>query len=698
MFRILLALLALLLPAPSYALSSDWVRGADVSVRLVSGVDGVGNGDTVPLGLEIDLADGWHTYWRSPGEAGIPPQLDWSHSQTPDGNLKTATLLYPAPKRYTAYGLETVGYRGHIVFPIDATLAKPGQALNADAAIDLLICSSICVPKHFDLHLTVPAGAATPGAEADLLQQARAALPTDAEKAGILITGVNNDGKRLSFSITTRDALQTPDIFVEDPDNIGFGAPVIKMNADNHDATLTVTPTDTLPDGTTLAGMPLTVTITNGDHAAEIKLHAPPATPVSAPPAPLGTNFITAVLLALLGGLILNLMPCVLPVLSLKILGIVSHGGGTPRRVRYSFLHTAAGIIVSFIALAAATVALNHFGLALGWGVQFQQPLFLIFLITLLTFFAANLWGLFEIPLPRFLADRVDPAYHPKLAGDFATGALATLLATPCSAPFLGTAVGFALASGTAQIFAIFAALGCGMAAPYLAVAAFPRAATLLPRPGAWMITLRIVLGIALALTAIWLTWVLAAQITVSAATALGLLMTGIVILLALRKQGMKRGLILAGILEFCLVALVLGFTGMDKPKAAPEMDRKWLAYSPDGLAADIAEGKTVFLDVTADWCLTCKANMKFTLTRGDVAQRLFHSSVVAMQADWTNPDPVITGLLRKYNRYGIPFNIVYGPGAPHGIVLPELLDAGDVLDALDKASAAPTSQTTQNQ
>jgi suppressor for copper-sensitivity B len=719
----LFAILLLLIPVHAFALSSDWARDDAVAVRLISGVDGVGNGVTVPLGLEVQLADGWHTYWRSPGEAGLPPQLDWSRSQSDAGNLQGATLLFPAPQRYSAYGLETIGYRDHVLFPIDATLRIPGQALSADVSLDLLICSSICVPKHFDLKFDVPAGPATPSAEASLLQQARTRLPTDGDSAGILLKSIANDGQNLTFSIASRDALVQPDVFVEDTHNIGFGAPQVSIDPLGHAASLTVKPVDTMPAGLPLAGMHLTLTFINGDSATEIKTIAPFATPHSNAPPVMPLSFGAALLFALLGGLILNLMPCVLPVLSLKILSVARHGGGAKNLVRQSFVTSAAGILFSFLVLAGITALLKSFGHALGWGVQFQQPAFLMLLVLVLTFFAANLWGLFEIPLPRWLADTIEEAsdderdeaeekskpeegealeksgkaaftpeiqgpYHPKLAADFVTGAFATLLATPCTAPFLGTAVGFALASGYADIFAIFAMLGFGMALPYLAVALVPGVATMLPKPGPWMLHLRRLLGIALAVTALWLVWVLAAQITPPYALTFGLFMAAIVILLALKKRGFKRGLILAGIIEFCVVGLVLGICGSTIFKLAPNVDRMWLAFDQNALDADIAEGKTVFLDVTADWCLTCKANMRFVLSRDEIAERLFRTDIITMQADWTNPDPVISDLLHKYRRYGIPFNVVYGPGAPQGIVLPELLTPAAVLKALDKAAA----------
>ena len=689
MIRFLFALIFVLLPAQAFALAGDWVRDEGVAVRLIAGQNAVGDGGAVPLGLELQLEEGWHTYWRSPGEAGLPPQLDWSRSQTEENNLQAATLWYPAPHRYTAYGLETIGYRDHVVFPIDAVLRHAGRALKADVSVDLLICGSLCMPKHFDLTLAVPAGAAAGGAEAELLHLARDDVPSDSATSGLLLKGVSGDGKSLTFAITSRDPLTQPDIFIENDKNIGFGAPEIVVGALGFEASLTVRPVETLPAGVSLAKLPLTLTIVSGDHATEIRTEtsAPPALLSSAAYVRHSVSFSFALLFALIGGFLLNLMPCVLPVLSLKIVSVVSHGGGEARKVRQSFLTTAAGIVFSFLVLACAMVLLKHLGLALGWGVQFQQPAFLMFLILLLVFFAANLWGLFEIPLPRFLVDRMDRAYHPKLVGDFATGAFATLLATPCSAPFLGTAIGFALAGGATEILAVFAALGLGMATPYLTVALFPRAATLLPKPGLWMVRLRHILGLALALTALWLIWVMAAQIAVSRAVGFGLLMIVLMLLLILKKRGLSRHLMQGGIIFVCAAALALGLYGETKPAALPHSEGLWQVFNEAVMNADLAEGKTVFLDVTAAWCLTCKANAKFTLSNPEVAQRLFHGDIVAMQADWTNPDPVVIDLLHKYGRYGIPFNVVFGAAAPQGIVLPELLTPALVLKALDEAS-----------
>jgi suppressor for copper-sensitivity B len=397
---------------------------------------------------------------------------------------------------------------------------------------------------------------------------------------------------------------------------------------------------------------------------------------------------------ALMGGLILNLMPCVLPVLSLKILALIGHGGGDKKEIRSGFLATAAGIVVSFLALAAMTSVVKLAGSAVGWGVQFQQPLFLGIMIALITLFAANLFGWFEIPLPQFLADiGANSGQGGGWVGHFATGAFATLLATPCSAPFLGTAVGFALAHGTLEIFSIFLLLGLGMAMPYLAVAAWPQLAQKLPRPGGWMITARKVLGLALLATGLWLLSVLAIVIGLRVGVAMAAVMGLALVLLALahRIPALPKGLVMVA-----TVAAAIGLSMLGEAPAAE--DKKaiakglWKPFDQAAMAAEVAAGHTVFVDVTAEWCLTCQVNKQAVVYRGDVAKRLKAPGIIAMQADWTRPDETIANYLASFGRYGIPFDAVYGPGAPNGVVLPELLTEDAVLQALDQASGKPAS------
>ena len=388
--------------------------------------------------------------------------------------------------------------------------------------------------------------------------------------------------------------------------------------------------------------------------------------------------------LAFLGGLILNLMPCVLPLLALKLFAALRLGGQAPGAVRAGFLATAAGILASFLLLAFAIVLLRRAGSLIGWGIQFQEPAFVAMLAAVTMLFSANLWGLFELRLPRAVTDRLGSPAREGLAGHFATGFLATLLATPCSAPFLGTAVGFALTRSGPVILAVFLALGLGLATPYLAVAAYPRAAAWLPRPGAWMVQLRRILGLALVGTVLWLLWVLSGQIGPGAAGAIGGLLAGSVLLLALRPRmtGLGRKLASAGFAGLVLIIVALPILAERQGSAADEGAVAWRRFDRGDLRRRVAEGHVVLVDVGARWCPTCRLNERLVLDRAPVADRL-SGDVLPVRADWTLADPAVSAFLASYGRFGVPFTIVYGPHAPHGLPLPEILTADAVLDAV---------------
>jgi len=637
---LLVLVLALTLPAfrSAGAAVSDWGRAEMVEARLVSAVDGTGTGGSVSLGLQVRLWPGWKTYWRSPGDAGLPPRLDWTGS----GNLAGVDIAWPAPIRFRVFGLETFGYEHELVLPLTARLAKPGRPLALKSAVDLLVCRDICVPAHFDLALALPAGPATPSAEATLIAEAVGKVPGDGAAAGLALATVRDasgpDGPAVEIEATARRPFAEPDLFLEGEAGQAFRPPEFRFDLGNRRLTarlaLLPPPAGAAPV-TSFTGKTLGVTLTDGARSLEARATV-------APPAAAGPALWPMLALALLGGLILNLMPCVLPVLSMKLLALVGHGGGCERAVRGGFLASAAGIIVSFLGLAGAMIALKAAGAAAGWGIQFQQPLFLGVMMLVVAGFAANLWGLFEIPLPRAFAALAERrSGSGRLAAPFLTGVFATLLATPCSAPFLGTAVGFALARGPLEILAVFATLGLGLALPYLLVAGFPRLATALPRPGHWMITLRRVLGLALAGTALWLGWLLAVSLHPPA------------------------------------------------PAAPQAQEAHWRAFDLAAVKSEVAAGHVVFVDVTADWCLTCLANKRLVLDRPEIAARLNDptGAVVAMRADWTRPDEAISRYLAGFGRYGVPFNAVYGPAAPEGLPLPELLSREIVLGGLAKAA-----------
>lgn len=684
-FAALPMLLALVLSGNALAAAGSWTKGGPVEARLVSAMDGAGDRDSVPLALEIRLERGWKTYWRSPGDAGLPPQIDWSGS----ANLKEASFGYPVPHRMTTLGIETVGYDGAVTFPVRAVPTEPGKPLDLKAGVDLLVCSDICIPQRVDVALSLPAGPAVAGPEANIVSRAENSVPGDGRAAGLEIRAVRAQGAVLEVEAAAREPFATPDVFVELDPPVALSAPKLRLADAGRTAVLRFQVADA-PKDLDLAGRAATLTLVDGDRAMETR-GTVAAGPVGGD-AGVAPSLLAMLGVALLGGLILNLMPCVLPVLSLKLLHAVQHGTAPPRAVRAGFLASAAGIVASFLLLAGVMVGLKSAGAAVGWGIQFQQPLFLVFMVVLVTLFAANLWGVFEIPLPRALADALaGPEEGHGLAGPFATGAFATLLATPCSAPFLGTAVGFALARGPLEIVSIFAALGVGLALPYLAVAAFPRVARLMPRPGRWMLTLRRVLAVALALTGVWLLSVMAVQVGGTVAGLVAALMAGLVLALWLgrRLAGRVRwaGAALAGLLALAAFALPAQFGQHADAAPAAGAATRWAVFDEAAIRGHVAAGRTVFVDVTADWCITCQANKKLVINRGEAAKRLDSDAVVPMRADWTRPDERITAYLAWHGRYGIPFNIVYGPGAPDGIPLPELLSEAAVVEALDRAA-----------
>jgi len=675
------------------AAESSWTESDFARARLIAAAPAVGQAETIDLGLEIALEPGWKTYWRTPGDAGVPPVLDWTGSQ----NVADATLLWPAPERFTLFGIDTFGYAEEVIFPLRVTPQRPGEPVTLDATLTYMVCEEICIPLEAQLSLHLPAGEALPSPNGYRIERFRARVPGDGEAAGLALGAARLEGSvdrpRLVVEATSLLPFAAPDLIVEGPPGYLFRKPDVVLSADGLQATLSLPVLLGPQVNRPLEGEPLRLTLIEGARAMEATLSPEGVLSAAEGEVPVqlvATSFgsLAAMLgLALLGGLILNLMPCVLPVLSLKLLSVVGQGGREKRDIRRGFLASAAGIVVSFLALAGLLIALRAGGTTIGWGLQFQAPLFLAAMAVLMTLFAANLFGFFQVPLPGAVARLGEHHHHHGLAGHFFTGFLATLLATPCSAPFLGTAVGFALSHGTGEILAIFAALGLGLALPYLAVALLPGLAQRLPRPGRWMLWLKLVLGLALVGTAAWLVSVLWQQEGPATALAVAVALSALLALLAWRRgaaPALRRGLALAAVL-LALGGLALPALLPSRPGLAA-LDEGWVAFEDPAIPRLVAEGRTVFVDVTAEWCVTCLANKRLVLDLASVKAALAGDDVVSMRADWTRPDPAIAAFLERFGRFGIPFNVVFGPGAPGGIPLPELLNEAAVLDALRQA------------
>ena len=582
-----------------------------------------------------------------------------------------------------------------MVLPVVATLREPGRPLRLRGTLAFLACDEICIPYETPLALDLPSGPAQAGPEAHLIDRFDARVPGDGSAHGLRVEGLAAAGAGeaavLRVAATSVVPFAGPDLFVEGPAELVFGAPRTALTDGHRRALLTVPVSGLAHLEGSLVGRTLTVTLVDGGRSAELSL--PVGASLGRGEAWNGGPSLPLVLaLAVLGGLILNLMPCVLPVLSIKVLGAIGHGGADRGLVRLSFLASAAGILAAFLALAGGLVAVKAAGASVGWGIQFQHPWFLAAMALLVTVFACNMWGFFEVSVPGWAARWSDEAARVKgLAGHFLAGVFATLLATPCSAPFLGTAVGFALSQDWLAILAVFVALGVGLALPYLLLAAAPGLATGLPRPGAWTVRVRQGLGLLLAATAVWLLSVLWVQAGAAPTmgTGLALLATGAT--LFARHRGLAArvaGPVLAA-MAVVAVAMPSGWS-RTAPPAVATADGPWRPFDAAAIPALVAGGRTVFVDVTADWCITCQANKALVLGRGAVRARLDAPGVVAMQADWTRPDDAIARYLSNHGRFGIPFNAIYGPGAPAGIPLPELLTPSAVLEALARAGPDP--------
>ncbi|HWM93371.1 MAG TPA: thioredoxin family protein [Thermoanaerobaculia bacterium] len=454
-----------------------------------------------------------------------------------------------------------------------------------------------------------------------------------------------------------------------------------------------------LPPVTTEATISLTVGPGGTPIASELFGAEAPPGDGDGPSNP-GRGLGVMLLLAALGGLILNAMPCVLPVLSLKVFGLVRSAGHGRSEVVRGALATAAGILVSFLALALAAIAAKAAGAAVGWGIQFQRPGFVAFLAVVVILFCLNLWGLFEIPLPQRLARLGGSGPREGLAGHFASGLFATLMATPCSAPFLGTAVGFALGQEAPAILAIFTAVGLGMALPYLLLAAAPGAARLFPRPGAWMDTVRGVMGFLLAAAAVWLFYVLSSQISLERLAAIQLGLLALSLFLWLRHRHMFSGSprnAMRWIAEAGVIAAVALTVGIAAVSPLSGSDTRFVEATPGLIdwepwdrarAESLASGgKLVFVDVTADWCFTCKVNERLILETPEVAGAFEEHGVVPMKADWTNRNDEIGKFLAEHGRYGIPFYMLYRPGQEPR-VFSELLSKEGLMEAVQVAAS----------
>ncbi|HEX4037537.1 MAG TPA: protein-disulfide reductase DsbD domain-containing protein [Acidobacteriaceae bacterium] len=701
-------------PDAGAAAAKPSISAPHVTVTLLIPPAQLYPGQSFTAGLDFKMEQGWHVYWSNAGDSGEPPTAAW---KMPAG-VTASAFEYPAPTRLPLGPLMDFGYENEVVFPVPMQVAadfKP-TAPNATIAAQLtwLVCREVCIPGRGDVAVTRPALAAQPASPAaDSAAQALIAsfgkkLPQPLPSGGRANFHPTTTGFVLDVTI---GSLQSSAQFFPLDETVIANAAPQPVQPLIRGAAITLTKDENL-QGTPqqLNGL---VEFANG---ATYVVHATPSPAATAGLPRAGSTSAAGLLeiagLAFLGGIILNLMPCVFPVLFIKALSLVQSGQQERHRMRaHGWVYTL-GIVVSFWAVVAVLLVLRAAGRQLGWGFQFQSPTFLALMAMLLFFLGLALAGQFEIGLSLTSAGGSLAQKH-GYAGSFFTGVLAMVVATPCTAPFMGAAVGYALAHSAWVSFTVFTALALGLATPYVVLAYFPGWARLLPKPGAWMEVLKQAVAIPIFATVIWLVWVFT---QLAGNTALmGLLAAFLLLAIAGWFLGRWPGKGPAAVIATIVVAIAIAgsswtirnfgeqHTGMVTGRIEANTGTPWQPFTPAALADARAQGHPVFVDFTASWCLSCQVNERLILRRADVVQRLRDSGATLLRADWTNQDPVITQALAALGRSGVPTYALYpaDPSSP-AHVLPEVLTPGIVLDALNslpksnRQSAALQRPTTQ--
>ena len=691
--KVLLVLGALAL----VSLPSLQARETHVQASLVAGTATVQPGQPFTVALRFVHDPHWHTYWTNPG-TGLATSLTWT---LPPG-FTASDIQWPAPRLLKDQTGTVIGngYEAELFLPVTITPPadlKPGTTVTLTAAAEWLMCDEVCMPGDAKLSLTVPVATGTPAPDAHWGAKVAATVAALPRADAAWHVAATRDAKTVTLTVTPTAAGAHPPAdlhFFSDDNLVAYELPQT-IAADGHGGfvlTLSLA-TDAPADTKKLVGVLTSETgwLADGSlrglridtafaPAGSAPATASPATVTAPPP----TSLIGTLALAFIGGLILNLMPCVFPVLGIKILGFVNQSGQDKKKVITHGLVFALGVLLSFWTLAGVLAVLRAGGDKIGWGFQLQSPAFVFTLAALMLVFALNMSGLFEFGLS---ATGVGSNLQSKsgLAGSFFTGVLATVVATPCSAPFLAPALGAALALSVGESFLIFTAIAVGLALPYLLLSIFPQAVKVLPRPGAWMETFKQFMAFPLYATVGYLVWVLAGQTTenglLMALFGLVLIAMGVWFYGRWNAPGASAGRARFGLLAGLVVLTLGGWTGWPSAPAANEV--VWEKWSPETVAKLRADGRTVYVDFTARWCATCQANKKLVFHDQEVLKYFRDHNIATLRGDWTNKDPLITAELAKYQRSAVPFNVIWRTGRNDPVLLPELLTAGTVLDAL---------------
>ncbi len=647
--------------------------------RLITDSTGLAPGATTVVGLHIRLDNDWHAYWSNPGDSGAAPLFEW---KVPDGVTITGPN-YPLPTRFDTPPLTSFGYARDVMYLFDVTVPASYQGPNPielRLSAEWLVCKIECIPAFGDFSWKAQlTNSFTPSPNYDAIQAYKGQLPQLADAQTVRILALRSaEGQSIQVQVQNLADFTVADFYPNAQSGLPFQRPSIqKLSPDVDSFTIMPSP------GATVQRISGVLVLQSGERNFGVTIDQPIEIPTKS-----HWELMQLLVFAFLGGIILNLMPCVFPIISIKLLGIMQHAHGDRRLIQRDCMAYVAGVVASFVALGGSLAALRSAGTLLGWGFQLQSPIFVAFLCILFAVLAASFLGMFNIQVSVGSAGRL--MQREGAFGQFMTGVLSAVVASPCTAPFMGFAMGAAMSQETPMILATFAFLGLGLGSPYLLFMARPTWLSHLPRPGAWMETLRQFMAFPLLATTLWLLWVLGQVANQDAliATLAAMLVLGLAFWIHRRLN--KTGI--AWLIATTSIVAGLFLTHHSTPPESASQSSKtsashsgviWQPFTPENLAAAIAGDRPVFVNFTADWCITCKVNERVAFRHAEVGEFFRANNIVALQADWTKRDRVIAEVLARYHRIGVPLYLFWAAEATEPIVLPEVLTPGLLMSNL---------------
>mgnify|MGYP001235430336 CR=1 FL=1 len=658
-----------------YALSSNWEGLEEAKVRLISPLTNSSNSNSLHLGLQYNMKKGWKTYWHSPGDGGFAQSIYWQKSK----NISNVELMWPTPVEFEILGIKSLGYKKEVVFPLKIDLIDPNKESELFLAVEYLACEKICLPGEAELKIIIPPGKGNLTEFSFLIEKYISKVPlknSDISEVQIEEFNVFNDINDSSISIKAinKKTFHNPILFIGNDIDLPVVDNQINISANGKNLNALFKFENFKFDSSKKLNLVLVIQDQNHNiqfNKKNLKIKNQ-----------INNNKLNSIyIIAIIGGFILNLMPCVFPVLSIKLISILNVSNNDTLSTRISFLTNAFGIIISFIGLGLILILLKFSGYAVGWGMQFQQPIFLMFIIVVLFLFAINLLDLFHINAPILLTNLlIKLNFKNKYLKDFFNGFFATLLATPCSAPFVGTAITAAFSLHWLQTIGIFFFMGIGMSLPYLLISTFPKLILFLPKTGKWTKIFKYFLSLLLFGTIFWVGTILLNHFNYIFIVIILILALIIILLIKFLEKSKFLYVSFVIILYFFLV----NFEILKSNNTYNSYD--WQNLEIQNIQELINDDEIIFVDITADWCATCKFNKYNVIDSKEIKRLFLENNVIKIKGDWTKPNQEVKNYLNLFNRYAIPFNVIYSKKFPKGVVLSEILSKNEIINLIENS------------